>query len=71
MVVDCYQSTGQRNTYYYAEIEYRYNKSNYRQTLSNPYHTYKYHDGLRILCSSSDPEIFRIIGHTPGLNIKY
>ena len=72
VVVDSYLATGYRGkTYYYAEIEYRYNKSNYRQTVGNYYHTYKYHDSLQILCSSNDPEIFEIIGHKPALNIKY
>lgn len=72
MVVDSYFSTGYRGkTYYYAEIAYRYNKLNYKQTVGNYYHTYKYHDSVEILCSSNDPEIFEIIDHKPALNIKY
>jgi hypothetical protein len=56
---------------FFVEIEYYYGKTTYRQRLADSVYAYKYHDELKVLCSSREPEIFSIAGHKPALDIKY
>jgi len=60
-----------QGSHFYVEIEYNFDGKIYKQHLTNSIYTYRYHDELKVLCSSRDPEIFVITGHKSALDIKY
>lgn len=55
------KSSVKSTTYHYAVFEYLVNKKNYQQKISNDDDFYRSNDSLSLICSSQDPEIFRII----------
>lgn len=58
-------------TYYHVIIRYQCNHVSYLQSLSNDNHFYKYGDSLRVVCSSINPEILKVIGYKPALEITH
>jgi len=65
------RSSTRRNIYYHAIIRYQCNQNTYLQSLSNNDHFYKYGDSLRIVCSSVNPEILKVVGYKPALAITH
>lgn len=63
------QERPKSTTYYHAIIRYQCNQTTYLQSLSNNDHFYKYGDSLRIVCSSVNPEILKVVGYKPALEI--
>ncbi|MGZ3812961.1 MAG: hypothetical protein ACXVB0_19710 [Mucilaginibacter sp.] len=70
-VTGSYQTSSRGTIHYFVKIAYSYNKGNYEQSVNNDDRVYKYHDELSILCSSNAPELFRVAGYKPALDIKY
>jgi len=71
IVVDIKREKSRYGSHDYAIIDYSYAGNDYLQRINDDDRAYKYQDSLRLLCSSRDPEIFRVVGHKPALNIKY
>jgi len=65
------QSRSRSTTYYHAIIRYQCNQTIYLQSLSNNDHFYKYGDSLRVVCSSVNPEILKVIGYKSALEIAH
>ena len=71
-VLDAYgASEGKSGYFFYASIEYQYGGKIYQQKIRELTYTYRYHDSLTILCSSHDPELFKVVNRKPGLMMKY
>jgi hypothetical protein len=65
---DDVRSRTRRGTRHNAVIWYKYNGAYYKQLINNNAHYFKTGDSLEIVCSSHDPEMFKITGsHRPSL----
>jgi hypothetical protein len=61
LIVGFAKSSTRNTTFHYAVFTYTYNKRDYLQKIRNNDDFFRIGDSINMICSSDDPEIFRIL----------